>query len=110
MHVEERCGNIEREIYRSEKRSGLVGRIRKDASFENAGRSARACSMLNRKASVIVRPAVAGRELKQGRSSGPSPSRTRFFAKFVEDFGSYRFCRITLGYFGKLSAVDINLC
>jgi hypothetical protein len=54
----------------------------------NAGSNARACRMLSWKASVLLRPAVAGRESNSGKSSIPASSRIRFFTEFVEDSGS----------------------
>lgn len=61
--------------------------------------------MLSRKASVLVRPAVAGMESNCARSSSTASSRTRFFA---EDSRSYGLGGITLGDFGKFLAGGID--
>jgi hypothetical protein len=74
----------------------------------SAGSNARACRMLSWKASVVLRPAVAGRESNSGKSSIPASSRTRFFTELVEDSGSYGVCGITLHDFTEFAAEGVD--
>src|SRR5438552_9391843 len=74
----------------------------------STGSNAKACRMLSRNASVLSRPAVAGSESNSGRSSLPGFSRTRFFAEFPEESGSYGVCGITLGDFDEFSVGDVD--
>src|SRR5947209_7815900 len=91
-----------------EKRSGLSPPGRSIPLENGAVRSDNACRMLSRNASALLRPAVAESESNSGRTRAPSLSRTRFFAEFAQDSGSYGFGGITFGYFSEFLAGCID--
>src|SRR5205809_2281267 len=74
------------------------------------GSKLRACRMLSWKASVLVKPAVAGSESNSGNLITPGSSRTRFSAELALESGSYGVCGIAFSNLGEFSAIGVDLC